>query len=70
MSTTNAPTLAGFAPGAPVHVRRETQAIDRDLCRRLRCGTCHRRGLTYHPYHKGRIYRVLAVCACGASEEI
>jgi hypothetical protein len=61
----------GYERGAPPHVRAATQAIDRQVCRQSRCGSCGRRGLSYRPFHRGREYRVLAVCpACQAAKEV
>ncbi len=63
---------AGFAPGAPEHIRPETRDADRAACRGLRCPLCNRRGLAYRPYHTtdGR-YAVLAQCArCPGAEVV
>jgi hypothetical protein len=62
----------GYRPGAPHQVTEENQAIDRQACRCLRCGTCDNRGLTYNPFHgPGGSYRVLAVCVrCRHAEEL
>jgi hypothetical protein len=62
--------LDGFKHGKPRHLGAEAEAIDRELCRRLRCPGCGRRGMEYLPHHKGRNYRVLARCGCGAAEEM
>ena len=66
-------TADGFVPGAPPHVGLEVQAIDRRVCRQLRCPACRRRWMAYHPWHRGEQYRVLAVCqqpGCGGAEEV
>jgi hypothetical protein len=60
----------GFTPGAPPHVSADCLAIDRRVCRQSRCPACRKRGLAFRPYHCGQRYRGLAVCSCGAGEEI
>jgi hypothetical protein len=40
------------------------------LSRHLRCPACRKRGLAYHRFTDGRRYVVLAVCRCGAAEEV
>ena len=65
------PASAAWQPGAPPHITAETQAIDRQLCKRMKCPRCKRRGLEYNPLHLGASYRVQAVCAsCGHPEEV
>lgn len=61
----------GFRPGAPLTIRPATQAVDRLLCSRMKCGHCRKRGMGYHPYNLGSRYRVVAACPqCGHAEEI
>jgi hypothetical protein len=60
----------GLRPGTPPHLSPRAAAIDRRLCHALRCPGCRRRGLTYRPFTDGRRYVVLAVCRCGAAEEV
>jgi Flp pilus assembly pilin Flp len=63
--------VEGFRPGAPRHITAQSQAIDRLVCRRLKCPACRKRGCDYRPFTDGRAYRVLACCqACGAAEEM
>lgn len=60
----------GYQPGTPWHLPASVTAIDRYVCRRLRCAKCRQR-CKYRPYCKGRSYRVLAICrACGWAEEM
>jgi hypothetical protein len=60
----------GLRPGTPPHLTARAESIDRQLCRALRCPACRRRGLSYRPFTDGRRYVVLAVCRCGAAEEV
>jgi hypothetical protein len=63
----------GLREGTPRHLTAQSKAIDRRLCRRLRCPACRRRGLSYRPLTDGRRYVVLAVYTgadCGAAEEV
>jgi hypothetical protein len=60
----------GLVPGTPPHLSAQAQSIDRQLCRQLRCPACKRRGLSYQPFHGAGRYVVLAVCRCGAAEEV
>ena len=72
MTTTLTRPATEWLDGAPDHLRPETLAIDRRVCRALKCGQCHKRGLTFTPQHTaaGR-YRVLAVCPeCGRVEHV
>jgi hypothetical protein len=64
--------LSGFRPGLPHGLTRASIRADRASCRCLRCPVCRRRGLAYLPYtDRGRqSYRVLAMCICGAAEEL
>jgi hypothetical protein len=63
---------AGFAPGRPVDLSPEAEAVDRHLVSRMRCPCCCKRKLTYEPFtnSQGR-YRILAECnRCGGQEAI
>jgi hypothetical protein len=61
----------GLQVGVPPRLTARAASIDRQLCRRLRCPVCQRRGMGYHPFHGGGRYVVLAVCPrCGAAEEV
>jgi hypothetical protein len=60
----------GFAPGAPAHITRASQDIDAQVARKLRCPACRKRGMDYRPFHRGRAYAALAVCRCGAGEDL
>ena len=62
---------AGFTPGIPANLTLESRATDQELCRRMRCPSCRRRGLAYRPYSNGKKYRVIAGCpTCNAAEEV
>jgi hypothetical protein len=62
---------AGFTPGAPAQVTPQTRALDRALCRRLRCPSCRKCGLRYRPFARGPNYWVLGECGqCGAAAEL
>jgi hypothetical protein len=70
LSAETVPSESGWLPGAPPHVGRDVQAIDRSVLRRACCEECGHKGLRYTPQQKGRRYRALAVCpACGATAE-
>jgi hypothetical protein len=70
MSSVTVPSESGWLPGAPPHVSREAEAIDRSVLRCVRCEECGHKGLRYTPQHRGRRYRALAVCpACGTTAE-
>jgi hypothetical protein len=60
----------GLQPGTPAHLSAQSQSIDRQLCRALRCPACRKRGLAYRPFTDGQRYVILAVCRCGAAEEV
>jgi hypothetical protein len=60
----------GLRPGTPLHLTARAESIDRQLCRRLRCPACRKRGMAYRPLTDGRRYVVLAVFRCGAAEEV
>jgi hypothetical protein len=60
----------GLHPGTPPQLTARAASIDRHLCRALRCPACRRRGLSYRPFTDGRRYVVLAVCRCGAAEQV
>jgi hypothetical protein len=61
----------GFVAGAPPRVSPDGRAIDKRVCRHLKCAACRRRGLDYRPFRRGDDYRVLAACLhCGAGEEV
>lgn len=62
----------GWRPGTPPGQHPDDAAIDRRCCKHLVCGACLKRGLDYHPFHRGRDgYRVLGVCPrCQSTEEV
>lgn len=60
----------GFLSGKPPHVAEEMLALDRRVYSRMACPECGRRSLQLHPFRQGRQYRCLAVCPCGAAEEV
>jgi hypothetical protein len=61
----------GYQPGPAAQVAPDVQEIDRDCCREMECPQCRRRGLGYHPFHKGTSYRVVGLChECGTEEEL
>jgi hypothetical protein len=55
---------AAWFPGAPPHVTKESQEIDRRCAAEAVCPRCRRRGMAYRPMHCGRDYRALAECTC------
>ncbi len=62
---------AGYRHGPPPHLSDEARAIDRQLCRRVRCPGCGKRRMEYVPFHRDRGYRVVARCGhCGTGEEL
>jgi hypothetical protein len=60
----------GFETGAPRHVPERHLHIDRACARAMKCGSCGKRGMKYVPFRRGREYRALAACPCGAGEEM
>jgi hypothetical protein len=62
----------GLHEGTPPGLSAQSQAIDRRVCRAMRCPACRKRGMAYRPFSDGHThYTVLAVCAgCGAAEEV
>lgn len=63
---------AAWQPGAPPHITAATAAIDAATCRRMKCGHCGARGLTYRPRHnRAGHYLVQAECPkCWTSVEV
>jgi hypothetical protein len=57
-------------PGAPSHVTSATQCIDRRIAHTMKCPSCQRRGMSYHPMHQSRQYVAVAKCRCGGREEL
>lgn len=51
----------GFLPGAPAGIGKQARAVDRWLCRQLRCPHC-KQPLEYFPYQRNREYKVIAAC--------
>jgi hypothetical protein len=61
----------GLHEGTPPGLSARAEAIDRQVCRRLRCPACKRRGMAYKPFHGAGRYTVLATCRrCGAGEQV
>lgn len=58
---------SGWLPGAPERITDAILEIDLAAYRRLEC-SCGRQAMTLRPQHRGRSYRILAVCACGHLE--
>jgi hypothetical protein len=41
----------GLQPGTPPDLPARAAAIDRQLCRRMKCPACRKRGMSCHPFH-------------------
>ena len=60
--------LEGFSSGTP---DRSTAQVDAAACSAADCLGCQRKGLEYHPFVKGGIYKCVAVCpGCGYTVEM
>jgi hypothetical protein len=60
-----------YEPGCPAQILEATARHDAHAVARMRCPGCGLRRLEYHPWQRGRAYRVLAGCThCGAGEEV
>lgn len=58
--------LDGYTEGSP---SRYAQAIDRQVCRALKCGRCGKRGLDYRPFTRKGSYVAVCSCSCGFGEQ-
>jgi hypothetical protein len=62
--------LLGYESGYPFRLRPDAREADAELCWSAKCPACGMNGLSPHPYHSGRSYRLIAECLeCGAAEE-
>ncbi len=60
-----------YEPGCPAHVTEATARADAHAVAHLRCPGCGLKRMEYHPWYRGKAYRVLAGCThCGAAEEV
>jgi hypothetical protein len=61
----------GWRPGYPATLTAASRYIDSHLAMRSKCGSCGKRGRQPTPYHHPHGgYKLLAVCRCGAVEEL
>jgi hypothetical protein len=60
-----------YDPGCPPQVSEATARTDARHVAHLRCPGCGLRSMEFHPYQRGRAYRILAGCTvCGVAEEV
>lgn len=59
----------GYRPGLPVRAVAAHVAVDVAACAEMEC-RCGAAGLAFLPFNKGRSYRCVAICSCGAGEAV